>query len=441
VQFFDSIEELHKVCFWYRLNLIALIYKKNNEMFLFYPRHLESKLIKTFDQTKVILTVGARQVGKSTLLKHLYPEFQTIVFDPIHDEYNVRENPDLFLKSLSFPVIFDEIQFYPEFLSSLKRFVDQRNEMGQCLLTGSQNFSMLRSVSESMAGRISILNLYPMTFLEKYQIDKPLWIEAYLNRGDLISTIQSVNVDDVYALMWRGGMPGLIGKKDDFVETYFSSYVQTYIERDVRMLLDIKNISDFSKFIRLLAMNSGQEINMAHLGREIGVANSTAIEWRNVLKQSLLLNEIEPFHGNTIKRLSKKSKGYMMDTGLLCYLSMINSPSMLSKHPKAGAVFENFVINMLQVYMNAMMPKVQMYHWRSSLQQEVDLVLEYDGWLYPIEIKLKTKIDSRDVEGIESFRSTYQHQNVHHGIIIYAGDICRYVSDNVIAVPWNSILN
>ena len=407
---------------------------------MFHDRHITQKLVSAFAQAKVVLLVGARQVGKSTLLRHIFPNIKSVVFDPVHDEYNIKKQPDLFLKSFKAPMIFDEVQYYPELLASLKRLVDMSDATSQYLLTGSQNFSMLKSVSESMAGRVAILNLHPMTFLERYNKKEFLWVEAYLKKQNLVQNLKPLQMpDSIHRLMWRGGMPGLIGKTDDFVEVYFSSYVQTYIERDVRALADIKNISDFSRFIRLLAMQATCEINAAHSGRELGIANSTAIHWKSTLVQSLLWHEIDSYHGNTIKRLSKKPKGYMMDSGLLCFLNMIHSEDSLAKHPKIGSIFENFVITTIKAYLSSRFPAVQMYHWRTTHGQEVDLILEYGEWIYPIEIKFKTKVDSYDTKGIEAFMATYPHLKIHHGIIIYAGDVCRYVTDGVIAVPWNSV--
>jgi predicted AAA+ superfamily ATPase len=410
-------------------------------MSAFLPRLQEKKLQLFFDQAKVVLLIGARQVGKSTLLRHAFPNIGSIVFDPVYDEYNVRDQPDLFLKSFTAPRIFDEIQFYPELLSALKRFVDRSDATGQYILTGSQNFSMLKNISESMAGRVSILSLSPMTFLEMYSISQPLWVDLHLARAELPGNLEIAHIPDtIHRLMWRGGMPGLIGKKDEFVQHYFASYVQTYIERDVRLSLDIKNLRDFSKFIRLLAMNSSQEINAAHLGREIGIANSTAIIWKEHLKQAFLWQEIEPYFGNSLKRISKKPKGYLTDSGLLCYLNMINTPDILALHPKSGAIFETLIVNTITTYLSTTSSRPHIYHWRSTSQQEVDLVLETDGWLFPIEIKFKAKVDAHDAKGIENFMNSYKHQNVHKGVIIYAGDVCRYLTDKVIAVPWNSLV-
>jgi uncharacterized protein len=402
------------------------------------PRHLEAKLTEAYEQEKIVLLLGARQVGKSTLLKHCFSDLNYFTLDPIFDEYGLKTQPDLFLKSFPPPLILDEVQFYPELLSALKRFVDQQDQTGLYLLTGSQNFSMLKTVSESMAGRVAILELNPMTFLERYEIASPYWVDLFLNGEPLVGAVEPAEIpDSIYDILWRGQLPGYVSKKESFAETFFSSYIRTYIERDVRILADIKNLDDFSKFVRLIAMLSGQEINASELGRELGVANSTAILWKNVLKNSFLWNELEPYHGNSIKRLSKKAKGYLFDTGLLCYLSMIDSPMTLARHPRAGAIFETFVVNTLLYYLKSHQGCPLFSHWRAASGQEVDLVLERGGKLYPIEMKFKTQLDSSDLRGLESFMKTYS--NAEMGVIVYAGDVCRYLADNIVAVPWNGV--
>lgn len=408
---------------------------------MFHHRHFSSLLRTIASQSKALAILGPRQVGKSSLLKNNFPNFKSFVFDGIQDLYNAKKNPDLFLKSFKPPLILDEVQYVPELLSALKRFMDEREENGQYFLTGSQNFTVMRGIVESMAGRVSLLRLYPMTFLERYDIHKTFWLDAYLERDEekLFDSKPHNFNESIFTLIWRGGMPGLIGKNDEFIETYFSSYFETYIQKDIRTLSEINNLQDFSKFVRLLSMNTGNEINFSELGREIGIANSTALLWKNHLLHSFVWNEILPYSGNSIKRLSKKPKGYFMDTGFLCYLNMIQTPQALAAHPRNGLIFENYIINQIQGYLSSKFKKPLLYHWRTSNQQEVDLVLEYDGYLYPVEIKLKSNISMKDAKSIKAFMSTYPHLNIYKGIIIYTGDHILYLAEDIIAVPWNAV--
>ncbi len=205
----------------------------------------------------------------------------------------------------------------------------------------------------------------------------------------------------------------------------------------MRLLGDIKNLDDFSKFMRLLAILSGQEINYAELGRDLGIANSTAIMWKSIVKNSYVWHELEPYYNNILKRLSKKPKGFLFDTGVMCYLAMIDSAVTLAKHPRAGAVFETFVVNTILYYLKARFPYALSYHWRTAYGQAVDLIIECNGQLYPIEIKLKTKIDAQDLKSLKAFMNMYKQASV--GIVVYAGSLCRYVQDNIIVVPWNGV--
>lgn len=407
---------------------------------MFHERLMSEKLHNLWDYSKVLMLLGPRQVGKSTLLQHMFEDYKIIVFDPNIDLYNVKSDPDLFLKSFAPPLILDEVQFYPELFSSIKRKVDMSSQTQQYILTGSQNFSMMKRVSESMAGRVIVLNLYPLTFLEKFNIKDPWWLSAYLQGHPLIGCVNPyVLTKDIFTLMWEGGMPGLLDKPHDFYIPYFDSYLQTYFERDVRLFSDIKNMSDFSKFVRLVAMMSGHELNHAQLGRDIGVANSTALSWQKALEASLICKEIQPYFGNTTKRIAKKPKNYFFDTGLLCYLSMMHSPDHLRKSPQSGHIFETYIVNHIIAYAGAHFNGAQFYHWRTSHQDEVDLIIDFQGHLFPIEVKLKSHLESRDTKGLKLFMSTYKDRCTT-GVVVYAGDTVRYVADNIIAVPWNSVM-
>ena len=224
-------------------------------------RHIEAKLLEYGQHFKVVLVTGARQVGKSTLLGHLLPKVKTFVFDPVQDLYGVRHDPDLFLENFPPPLILDEVQYVPELLSALKRKVDTLTDPGRYFLTGSQNLSMLRSVSESMAGRVGILHLEAMTAGELFDRPDALWLKTFLEAPEkLVSKIQSVlEVPPLPKLLWRGSLPGTIDLPDSIIADYCRSYIQTYVERDVRIVEDIRELTGFSRFLALSAALTGQE--------------------------------------------------------------------------------------------------------------------------------------------------------------------------------------
>jgi predicted AAA+ superfamily ATPase len=408
---------------------------------MYLTRHLETKLNLVAHYSKVVLVTGARQVGKSTLLKNCFPHLPHITFDPHQDTYNVRQDPDLFLKQYNTPVILDEIQFYPELLSSIKRFVDQSDQPGQYYLTGSQNLSMLKNAAESMAGRVAILPLYPMTLHERYQHANSHWLPILLEEPDLLPQRFKGIIKDfsLWKDVWQGGLPGLISQPNELFGTYFSSYVQTYIERDIRLIEDIRDLNSFRQLIGILSALTSQEINLNALGGRIGVTHKTIDRWLSLLVNTYQWHLINPYHGNTLKRITKKPKGIIADTGLAAHLLQLTSPATLGTYPGLGSLFESYVINQVFGASTQLSSMPGVYHWRSHNGAEVDLLFEQNGFLYPIEIKMKSYLTKNDTRGLRAFRETYLSERIKTGVILYAGDRCYRVDESVIAVPCHGL--
>lgn len=415
---------------------------------MYHARHLEQKIKSLSKQFKIILITGARQVGKSTLLAHLFPTLKQIVFDPVQDLYRAKEDPDLFLSNFQPPIVLDEIQYAKELLPSIKRYVDASDKCGLYFLTGSQNLNVLKHVAESLAGRVGILHLegfslYEMANAVKSDEDSrlfPQWLSDYLSHpSDLPVNFSGIfqNIPPLFESLWRGGMPGITDMPNENLNTYFSSYIGTYIERDVRLIENVSDLSTFNRFVILMAALTAQEINFSEIGRELGISRSTAERWLAVLIHSYQWREIWPFHGNLIKRVSKRSKGYFTDAGIACYLNRISSPIHLAEHPLRGALFETFCVSNISKLMSTLPFEPQLYHWRSSGGAEVDLILEQDNQLFPIEIKCKTQLSKHDARGIHAFKETYPHRKIMPGLIIYAGTECYSIAQDVIAFPWN----
>lgn len=404
-------------------------------------RHIEQQILESAKHFKAILLLGARQTGKSTLLAHLFPDIKAFVFDPLQDIYRARQDPDLFLESFPAPLVLDEVQYVPELLSALKRKMDQNESKGQYFLTGSQNFNVLRNVAESMAGRVAIFHLEhlsPHEVLGRGQ--ESGWLSAYLkdpdsfhqNRDTLPSTFFSL-----LEFLFRGTFPATIELPSSQIPRYMSSYLQTYVDRDVRSMENIQNLTDFNRFLGISASLTAQEINTSQLGREIGVSPQTARRWLDLLSYTYQWFELYPYHGNTIKRLSGKKKGYFKDTGFACYLQAIDSYESLARSPKLGSMFETWAINYMVQQSAAMDVPPKMYHWRTSAGAEVDLILERNGRLYPIEIKCKTHLSGSDLSGLKAFRATYPHQEIMTGLVFYAGSEVYKLDEHTLAIPWN----
>jgi predicted AAA+ superfamily ATPase len=304
---------------------------------------------------------------------------------------------------------------------------------------------MLASVAESLAGRVGILRLEAMTPWEMSgRGEERGWLGAYLDQpaslvqGALGKPTSPANLPQA---LWRGSLPGLLRLPSELVPDYFSSYVQTYIERDVRTMGDIRDLAEFGRFLGLTAALTAQELNPTQLGREIGVAGSTARRWLDLLSNTYQWVELLPFHGNASKRISGKRKGHLHDTGLGCYLQRVSSPDALAVNPLLGALFETWCVNLVRRQFTDLGVPPQLYHWRTSAGAEVDLVLERDARLYPIEIKYKTNLTGHDTRGLRAFRETYGRAGgawqVMPGLMIYAGTEPLWLDRETIAIPWN----
>lgn len=414
---------------------------------MYLTRHLENKVKEYAKYFKVILVLGSRQVGKSTLLTHIFPNLRHIVFDPIIDRFSVKEDPDLFLQNFPSPIILDEIQYVPELLSAIKRKVDTSEVKGQYFLTGSHNLMLLRGIAESMAGRVGIIELNPLSIYELTNHGKldNIWFNEYLIDSDKFSNSihQQTHINPQYGLyetLWRGGMPGILDFPSNLIGEYFRSYIQTYLERDVRLVEQVDNLTTFSRFIGILSMLTAQEINHSQLGREIGVQAKTVSRWLGIMQTCYQWHEVLPYHGNIIKRLSKKSKGYFFDTGIACYLQHISSVEALASHPNLGALFETWVINQLKILKNGLFVSMQIYHWRTGAGAEVDVILEKDNIFYPIEIKCKTNLTKRDTQGLMAFKNSYPNLKIAKCLIIYAGEDSYPINQEVIAISWKTLV-
>jgi hypothetical protein len=401
-------------------------------------RLIEERILELFQYYPVVAVLGARQVGKTTLIENLYKDqIKTIVFDPVIDLYNARNDPDFFLQNLSCPVFFDEIQYAPEILNSIKRKVDSLKKNGLYLLSGSQQLSVLKNISESLAGRVAIINLLPMNRQEKTSSMNQSFIMSWLNlkRPD-IDQDSSYNAIPVFPHIFRGGYPKLIDFPDHLISGYFESYLQTYIERDVRRVSNIGSLQTFGNFIGLLSAKTACEINYNELGRELGVERKTALSWGEIAQATFQWFSIPPFSRNPIKKIAGKSKGYFSDTGFICYLQRISVPEVIAAHPLKGQLFETYVVLELLKSIQAMAIKPNFYHFRTYSGAEVDLILELNGMLFPIEIKAKSNPSKKDIKGFQSLKKCFPQENYYLNLLICSIEKPQMISEDVYAIPW-----
>ena len=295
-----------------------------------------------------------------------------------------RTDPELFLQQYSAPLIIDEIQYAPELLPFIKMIIDQDRKNGQYFLTGSQMFRLMKNVSESLAGRAGILSLYGLSRAEIFGTDEV----PFLPTNDLFFKSEET-LPTVFDKILRGSMPQMIIDPELTPEAYFGEYVQTYLERDIRELIEIKNEMKFLRFLACAAARTGQELNIQDLARDTDVAPKTAENWLSLLVTSGLVYLLQPYSGNTIKRIIKRPKMYFMDTGLACYLSLWNNARVLENSAMAGAMFETYVVSeIIKQYANQGLDvRSRLAYYRDNRGKEIDLLILKDGCIYPVEIK------------------------------------------------------
>ena len=394
-----------------------------------------------------VVVSGARQVGKSTLIGHLFPGMTTVVFDQVTDIGNARRDPDLFLDNHPPPLVLDEIQYAPELLSALKRRIDQNRKPGSYLITGSQQWSFLKSISDSLAGRAVFVDLEGFSLSEiANRPSESSWLSRWLDDPeDVIRNPPALHhlPRTMYEQLWRGWLPEADRLPLALVPDFHAAYFRTYIERDVRLVGDVTDWQEFGRFVQLTAALNGCEINMSQLGRELSITPQTARRWLAMLSATFQWYDVPAYSGNAIKRLSGKSKGYMADTGLACHLLQLSSPTTLGGHPQTGALFESAVYAEIRKLSSLSSVRPAIYHWRTHGGAEIDLLLERDGRFFPMEIKLTTKPTRKDARGFEAFRTTYPELDLAPGLILtpgFAGGTASLmkISDRDVALSWQA---
>jgi hypothetical protein len=379
-----------------------------------YAQKIVTRMARNFP---VVVVIGARQVGKTTLLEHLVGDHASkFVFDPVDDLYGAQRDPDLFLREHKPPLILDEVQYVPNLLAALKRHVDRSPEAkGLYYLSGSQNLSVLQDVAESLAGRAGLIELPALSIGEwatpEANREPPNWLNRWMTQGFDAAPNSWKRAPDSLSLcerLWTGTMPGLLTVNEfESVTDFFRSYLLTYIERDVRRAGDVNELEVFRRFVGLMGAMTAREVNISHLGRELGIHRATAQKWLAVMQATYQWISLPPYHGNTLKRVYGHRKGYLHDTGLAVFLQRISTPKAILTSPSLGPLFETLAVTNILKLAATMPVSPTAYHWRLQSGAEVDMVLELDGQLWPFEFKASTRISRHDASGINAFRKTY----------------------------------
>ena len=400
-------------------------------------REAEATLLSLMGQFKVVLVTGARQVGKTTMLQHVLPEdFRYVTLDDPRAGVLAREDPVLFFDANRLPVAVDEIQRVPGLFQQVKFLVDQSPETGCVVLTGSQTFHLMQGVSESLAGRVAILEMTGMSLRE---------LTGCGGRGPYVPSevgddgrCESPENLDLWATIHRGSMPRLMDPSVSW-DAFYTGYVRTYLERDVRDLITVKDEASFYHFLVACAARTGRLVNHSDLARGAGVDTKTAQSWLSVLQASGVVRLLRPFWSNATKRLTKTPKLYFTDTGLACHLLGWSSPETLRRGAMAGQVFETFVVGeVVKSYLNAGGDARNVHFYRDARQREIDLIIQEGRVLHPVEIKTSATVTREAAAGFSVLNDVGDY-DVGAGAIICQAREPYPVTATVKAVPVWSI--
>jgi len=365
-------------------------------------REITNELIDMAASFPVVVMVGPRQVGKTSVLERTFADFEYVSLDVAANAEMAETRPEDFLRLHPPPLVLDEIQYAPAFFRQIKTFVDQnRPRKGLFILSGSQNFMLMKTVADSLAGRAAVIPFSGLSGLE--------W-GAVQNSDDALLWRE---------FLWRGGYPRLWDDPARPIsrDRWYQGYLATYLERDVRNLLQIGNLRDFERFLRACAARCAQTLNMSELGRDVGISATTARQWISVLQASNQIILLEPYYKSLGKRLAKSPKLYFNDSGLAAFLMGFQSAHALWDSRSAGALWENHVVSQWQKWRDWHHPAASLWYWRDQGGNEVDLLIESDNRLTAIECKLSERPGAQDIRGLLRLAGFYGAEAISHSYI------------------------
>ena len=363
-------------------------------------REIAAVINKRAKKMPVISITGPRQSGKTTLVRQIFPDYNYVSLENIVNRENAKLEPLDFLKRNGPNLIIDEVQYVPELFSYIQVLVDESGKMGEYILTGSQHFLLMEKVSQSLAGRVGIFNLLPFSMLE-------------LSGG-------GITFNNYRECIWKGFYPALYDRNME-PEEWLPEYVETYVERDIRQIINVSDLATFRSFMRLCAGHIGQLVNFSSIANQIGVSYQTVKKWLSVLKTSFVIFTLQPHHVNFNKRLVKSPKLYFYDTGLACFLLGINKASQLDNHYHKGALFENLMIaEIIKAYYNEG-KRPSLFFWRDNSGNEIDLLIESATQIKVVEFKSSKTIHPEFFKGLDYY-GKLSGIDISQRFLIYGGD-------------------
>ena len=381
-------------------------------------RKYESTLRALSEQFPSVVVTGSRQVGKTSLVQKVFPDYTYVTLDIPAIAAQAENHPEAFIKNHPEPLIIDEVQYAPSIFRYLKVAIDRDKKPGRFILTGSQHFLLMQGVSESMAGRCGVINMLNLSSREIRE-----GVGAYSENDYLI----------------RGGYPELYARREIDFHLWYSSYLATYLERDVRNILNVGSLRDFDRFLRAIAIRTSQILSYSDLARDVGIAPNTAKKWISVLQASGQIVLLEPYYRNLGKRLVKSPKLYMCDTGLSLFLMGFENLEAVLNHPVIGAIWETHVVMQVIKHYQALGKNRPLWFWRTIHGAEVDLLIEQGGRFIAVEAKFSENPDFKALKGMNALKKFYGKDSVIAGFIASRTENSYPLSDKVHAVPGSDI--
>ena len=400
-----------------------------------YKRESVDFIKNVSDTFKVLLITGPRQVGKTTLLLSLKPNnMNYVTLDDVNLRRQAQEDPKMFLEEHPWPLLIDEAQYAPELFSYIKIIVDKEQKNGMYWLTGSQQFHLMKNASDSLAGRVGIINLNSFTYSEIIQNEnKKLFDPIDIRKSP------KIDVNDLYKIIYKGGMPELYNNKNISQEIFFQGYIDTYISRDVKSLTEIGNEMAFKKFIVSVASRTGEQLNYSSLANDSGISVPTAIKWLSILVTSGIVYLLEPYMSSQLKRITHIPKIIFMDTGLACYLAGWSSARDLQLSSSAGHYLESYIISEIVKSYNARGIRPNISYYRDKDGKEIDLIFYKNNKLYPFEIKKTVSPNSDMIKNFKELQKT--KKEIGTGGIICFYDELMHLDKNNYIIPVSSVIN
>lgn len=402
-------------------------------------RHLEKKILELSKSYSAILLTGPRQSGKTTMLRALAEKEDFVREYVTLDDLTIRDmaknDPKLFLQLHKPPLLIDEVQYAPELFTYIKIYIDEHHNPGDFWMTGSQIFRLMRGVSESLAGRVALLHMSPLSSREILGYNSTPFSVSLDGLLADSKQIKPVSTPDLFKRIWQGSMPGLISGYYTDRNVYYSSYVSTYIERDVKDISSNIDALKFNRFVTAVAARTSQLLNYNAIAEDADINIQTAKSWLNILETLGIIFLLHPYSNNVLKRTIKTPKIYFYDTGLVCYLTKWSSPETVENGAMSGAVLENYTISeIMKSYQNAGL-EPYLYYYRDRDAKEIDIVMEENGKLFPLEIK-KTALPDKRLVRVFSVLDKSPLQIGSGAVLCMADSFSAFDKDNLIVPIW-----